>query len=235
MVDSDDSDYENQKALWPGPLPVIDFRRIEEEREDALERQARRRAIEEKSLIYQFRKYLRSEAFRQSIVVEDIRDEVKGYFSRRHNFRYVKTMISTRADSSGATLFAEMDRRTGKEKRRLMTKFSAGRVRGRNEAKWMNLLSGLQHIVDPVYIDDALLSPSERAARNANADQSVLGNLTNAFSQLTIWPLPKPPSRPILIHEYLESGDLYNLRERLEDLEMLPPNRFLWRLLLCCK
>ncbi|KAK7954000.1 hypothetical protein PG996_014886, partial [Apiospora saccharicola] len=46
-------------------------------------------------------------------------------------------------------------------------------------------------------------------------------------------PSVSPPSRPTIVLEYMESGNLHEFRKRMREAGVNPPNRFLWRVLRC--
>ncbi|KAK8038175.1 hypothetical protein PG994_014942 [Apiospora phragmitis] len=46
-------------------------------------------------------------------------------------------------------------------------------------------------------------------------------------------PGPRLPSRPTLVLEYMESGNLHEFRKRMKEAGVNPSNRFLWRVMLC--
>ncbi|KAI0123274.1 hypothetical protein BJ170DRAFT_713415 [Xylariales sp. AK1849] len=247
MSDSSGSGYDDvYDGMWTR-LPVVSRSRWMERTRAAMRNARRRQAVTQNSFVHRFRAELESDEFQHHVRMASIRNEVKEYFSNKHNFKYLKTMRSTSTDGGGANLFADMDRLTGMEIRRLIVKYSDDTDTGDNEIKWMNLLGGLEHVVNVIYMDDDALRRSRGAAGGAhtqgedvdmhNADnmtstRGLMGSLVNSLSQLVIRP-PRTPSRPTIVLEYLESSDLHALRQRFKEAGAQPPVGFLWRVLLC--
>ncbi|KAK8012716.1 hypothetical protein PG991_010091 [Apiospora marii] len=100
-------------------------------------------------------------------------------------------------------------------------------------------------ILDPEPIEDVddpgqgAVDPIEQTAdESASAFwDSILNNsFWNLNPMVLDQPEPSlvdPPSRPTIVLEYMESGNLHEFRKRMREAGVNPPNRFLWRVLRC--
>ncbi|KAI0136275.1 hypothetical protein BJ170DRAFT_677156 [Xylariales sp. AK1849] len=163
--------------------------------------------------------------------IEDIRAEVRDYFTQKYNFEYIKGIGD--GGHGGTGLFKELDPYTRQESRRLVIKFSLDSGSGDkhllNEAKWLKLLGGREHVISALYIDE-----EERYKTSAEQDamDSDMDTSAGFFGFLRRERL-KEPSRPTLVLEYLPGGDLEQLRDRFAVAGAKVPNRLLWRFTLC--
>lgn len=238
----DQYDYEDMYDGIFLPLNTDDPSRARERMVESLKRKYRFR----ESLVGQFRMHQRSKAFRERVRCEETRDHVSAYFTHRHRMRYLKTMRSKTSNGlSGASLFAQFNE-DGTERRRLVVKYCMDEGRGKNEAEWLQRFAGVDHIVNLVPLE----GEAQNTSGGAGTPASSVITLTSSTPKFSAPPIPgaypdpgnedfEDPSVnigiPMMVLEYMEGGDLNEVRQRCKDQDIEPPDRFLWAVSLCCK
>jgi hypothetical protein len=136
-------------------------------------------------------------------------------------------LTSNYLPDGGTGLFAELDKETKEEKRRLVVNFSlnAGEDDAHliNDIDWIKKVGGREHIISVIHLD-----------KEEQNDDDAGGFLASLLELLNInRPQNKSPSRPTLVLEYMAAGDLDSLRKRFQAAGKPVPNRMAWAFYLC--
>ncbi|KAI0121646.1 hypothetical protein BJ170DRAFT_130627 [Xylariales sp. AK1849] len=162
--------------------------------------------------------------------IEAIRGEVKDYFTLKHKLHYIK---SVGEGSHGATgLFIQKDPAYGPDGRKLVVKFS---ISPAEDGQLINEINALKLLQTEHMIKTVALAGDVDGGHDLDDDDEVeMGGTAGPAVDKTDKPhVPKKPERPTLILEYLEHGNLHEVRSRFAERRRPVPNRLLWRFTLC--